>query len=54
MATLCLAHPYLEHNGSVTKKLNPLKLNFKKFCHTQTVGDRAILITYLNSMLKNT
>jgi len=40
--------PYSKPNGSVTKKkLNSLKLHFKK-CHTKTVGDREILITYLN------
>jgi hypothetical protein len=54
MATPCWPHAYLEHIGSVTKKLNPLKLHLKKFCHTTTVGGRAILMTYLNSMWKNT
>jgi hypothetical protein len=57
--TLCLKYnkvlqPYLKHTGSVTKKLNLLKLHFKKFCHTKTVGDRAVLITYLNSAWKST
>jgi hypothetical protein len=40
---------YLEQIGSVTGKLKSLKLNSNKFCHTKTVGDRANLITYLNS-----
>jgi len=38
----------------MTKKLNLLKLHFKKSRHTQNVGDRAILITYLNSVCKRT
>jgi len=54
MATLCWPHAYLEQTGSVTKKLNPLKLHLKKFGHTTTVGGRAILMTYLNSMWKYT
>jgi len=45
---------YLEHNGSLSKILNSLKLHFKKFRHTHAVGARAILITHLNSAWKNT
>jgi hypothetical protein len=44
--------PYLKHTGSMTKKF--ANTAFSKFCHTKTVGDRAVLITYLNSVLKNT
>jgi len=59
MPTLCLKYnkvpqPYIKHTGSVTKKLNSLKLYFKKLCHTETEGDRAILITCTNSVWKNT
>jgi hypothetical protein len=58
MPTLCLKYskvpqPYLKHTGSVTKKINSLKLHLKKI-HTGTEGDRAILITYLNLVMKNT
>jgi len=37
--------PYIKHTGRVTKKLNSLKLYFKKLCHAETEGDRASLIT---------
>jgi len=30
-------------------KIKFVKLYFKKFCHTTAVGDRVILITYLNA-----
>ena len=36
------------------KKLNSLQLHLKKFCHTKIVGDRVILIAYLDSAWKNT
>ena len=35
---------YLEHNDSLPKILNSLKLHFKKFRHTNAVGGRVILI----------
>jgi len=52
--------PYLKHTGSMTKTLNMLKLHCKKFCsitysfYVKTVGDRAVLITHLNTAWKNT
>lgn len=45
---------YMKQNGSVSKILNSLKMDFKKFCHTGALGDRENLITYLDSTLKNT
>jgi len=36
----------------MTKKIT--NTAFSKFCHTKTVGDRAVLLTYLNSVWKNT
>jgi hypothetical protein len=36
----------------VTKKLNSLKLHLKKLCYKETVDDRVILITSLNSVWK--
>jgi len=57
--SLCLKYNkvpqlYLEHNGSLPKILNSLKLHFKKFRHTNAVGTREILITHLNSEWKIT
>jgi len=57
--TLCLKYnkvsqPYLKHSDSMTNRLNLLKLRFKKFLYTKFVGESAILITYLNSVWKNT
>jgi hypothetical protein len=65
MPALCLKYnkvpqPYLKHAGSMTEKLNMLKLHCKKFCsitqnlYIKAVGDRAVLITHLNSAWKNT
>jgi len=59
MLTLCLKYNkvpqvYLKHSDNMTNRLNLPKLHFKKFFHTQFVGDSAILITYLNSAWKST
>jgi hypothetical protein len=43
-----------KNSGSVAKKKKSLKLYLKKFCHEKTVGDKAILISWLNSAWKNT
>ena len=36
------------------RKLDSLKLRFKKFCHINAVDAREILVTYLNLACKNT
>lgn len=37
----------------MTRKLNSIKLHFKKFCHTKTVSVRANLVTYFKSAWKS-
>jgi len=50
-----MPQPCLKHAGSVAKKKTKFaKITLKKIYHTKTVGDRGILITYLNSSWKNT
>jgi hypothetical protein len=44
---------YLKCVGSITKKICLLKLHFKKF-YARTVDGRAFLVTYFNSLWKNT
>jgi len=45
MPTLCLncnkmCRTYLKHSSSVTQELNSLKLYFKQFCRTKTLGGK--------------